>query len=148
MFDTIKEVGGNFLASKGSTVFFAFAAGILFYFYYNTQSIIEEQKQEISNLNTLLGQTKSKVESERLRCNNEIDLEVLRKNNSILKQEKEQLENAKNNLLKYSQQKEEEVNNINKELNNIKNKECLNKIVDNETVESLNKIFNGDNDVF
>ena len=148
MFDTIKEVGGNFLASKGSTVFFAFAAGILFYFYYNTQSIIEEQKQEISNLNTLLGQTKSKVESERLRCNNEIDLEVLRKNNSILKQEKEQLENAKNNLLKYSQQKEEEVNNINKELNNIKNKECLNKIVDDETVESLNKIFNGDSDVF
>ncbi len=141
----ITELFTGFLSSKTSTIVFAFLFGIASYFYYNTQSTIKSQKEQIAQLNLDLGESKSKVESERQRCNNQTEIDILKKNNNVLKKENETLKQSKQELENLKEKKEQDLKNINNELDKIKNKECLNKIVDDETVESLKKIFNGDN---
>lgn len=145
MINKITGLFGSFLSSKTSTIVFAFLFGIASYFYINTKITISNQKEEIAELNRLLGDSQQQVLTERKRCNNQVEVDILKKNNDILKKENEILKQSQKELENLKEEKEKDLKNINIELDKIKNKECLNKIVDDETVESLKRIFNGEN---
>jgi flagellar motility protein MotE (MotC chaperone) len=140
----IIELFSGFLSSKTSTIVFAFLFGIASYFYINTKITISNQKEEIAELNRLLGDSQQQVLTERKRCNNQVEVDILKKNNDVLKKENESLKQSQKELENLKEKKEEDLKNINNEINKLKNKECLNKIVDDETVESLKRIFNND----
>lgn len=145
MITKITGLFSSFLSSKTSTIVFAFLFGIASYFYINTKITINNQKEQIAELNSLLGESKQQVLIERQRCNNQTEIDILKKNNDVLKKENETLKQSKEELENLKEKKEQDLKNINNEINKLKNKECLNKIVDDETVESLKKIFNGEN---
>jgi cell division protein FtsB len=132
----------SFLSSKSSTIVFAFLFGIASYFYINTKITISNQTEEIAKLNKLLGNSQQEVLIERKRCNNQVEVDILNKNNETLKKENESLKQSQNQLDNLNKKKEKDVDNLNKEINKIKNKVCLNEVLEDDTVESLNKIFN------
>lgn len=142
MITKITGLFSSFLSSKTSTIIFAFLFGIASYFYINTKITISNQKEEIAELNRLLGDSQQQVLTERKRCNNQVEVDILKKNNDILKKENEILKQSQKELENLKEEKEKDLKNINIELDKLKNKECLNKIVDEETVESLKRIFN------
>ena len=142
MIDKLINTGTTILESKALTIALSVVLTIAIYFYIDSKTTIADLKEENKALIANNEASKMKVIEERNRCNNNKEIEILNNNNETLKQENERLTNV-NNLLKENQEiKDEDNKKINAELNKIKNKKCLQTIVDDATVESLNKIFN------
>ncbi len=143
MITKLISAGNSVLASKYSTVILGIAVGVLGYFYVSTKIIISNQKDEITDLNNLLGESKQQVVIERQRCNNQIEVDILKKNNEVLQKQNEILKNSRNELESYSLKQKQDLDKVSKELENIKSKACLQKEIDEDTKQVLNNIFNG-----
>jgi len=142
MIDKLIKTGTTILQSKAITIVLSVVLTIAIYFYIDSKTTISNLEEENKILISSNEANKIKVIEERNRCNNNKEIEILNNNNETLKEENEQLKII-NILLKDNQTiKEEDNKKINAELNKIKNKKCLQTIVDDEMVESLNKIFN------
>lgn len=105
---------------------------------------INNQKQTITDLSNKNGALEEKIINQAESNNEKIEKEVILKNISILEEENKRLIKQNEQLKNLTEEKEKDMQEINNELNKIKNKECLNSVVDSETVKSLNKIFNGE----
>lgn len=144
MISKLITMGTSFLDSKYSTLLFAFLFGIASYFYINTKITISNQEEEIKELTSSLGTCSEKIKSERTRSNEALIKETLIKNLEIARERNDRLQKANDELTKKNKITEEDNLKINSEINKLKNKKCLNNVIDDETKESLNKIFNGE----
>ncbi len=141
---TILSGGSKFLDSKYSTLLFAFLFGIASYFYINTKMTISNQAEQIQELNSSLGVCSEKIKSERTRSNEALIKDALLKNLKIERERNERLQKANSKLSEKNKITTEDNLKINSEINKLKNKKCLNNVIDEKTKESLNKIFNGE----
>lgn len=144
MINKLIEFGNSFLASKYSTVILGIVVGVLGYFYISTKITISNQEEQIAELNNMLGESKQQVVIERKRCNNQIEVSILKKNNEVLKKQNDILKESKKELETYNLKQKEDLNNVSNEINVIKNKTCLQKEIDEDIKQVLNNIFNGE----
>ncbi len=137
-------MGASFLDSKYSTLLFAFLFGIATYFYINTKITISNQEEEIKELTSSLGSCSEKIKSERTRSNEALIKDALLKNLKIERELNKRLQKANDKLSEKNKITVEDNLKINSEINKLKNKKCLNNVIDEEMKDSLNKIFNGE----
>lgn len=139
----IKKYATSAFSGYTSIILAAFS-GILITYITTLNLNISNQKTEIEELNKKIGSFSEKLINEKETVNNKIISEVLEKNNNILKKENESLKKQNEQLKELNKQKELSKEEINNELSKLKNKKCLNSVIDEEVAASLIKIFNGE----
>jgi exonuclease VII large subunit len=147
MIKKIANLGKSYLTSAFSgytSIMLAAAGGILVTYLFTLNSTISNQKEQIQELSSSLGSCSQKVVNERERANNSVNTDILKKNNETLQEENKRLSDNNRKLSDLNIDKENDNKKVNNELNKLKTKKCLNTVIDNDTKESLNRIFNGE----
>lgn len=145
MISKIANLGKSYLTSAFSgytSIILAAGVGILFTYLVTLNTTISGQKKQIKELSSSLGSCSQKVVNERDRANNNVNTEILESNNKTLTEENKRLLNSNKKLSELNKSKEKDNEKVSNELSKLKNKKCLHVVVDDETVDSLNKIFN------
>jgi vacuolar-type H+-ATPase subunit I/STV1 len=147
MISKIANLGKSYLTSAFSgymSIIIAAGCGILLTYLVTLNTTISSQKKQIKELSGSLGSCNQKVINERERANNQVDTDILIKNNETLTEENKRLLDSNKKLSELNKDKENDNKKVSEELNKLRNKKCLNTVVDQDTVDSLNKIFNGE----
>ena len=147
MISKIANLGKSYLTSAFSgytSIILAAGVGILFTYLVTLNTTISSQKKQIKELSSSLGSCSQKIVNERNRANNNVNTEILESNNKTLTEENKRLLNSNKKLSELNKDKENDNKKVSEELSKLRNKKCLQNVIDDETVDSLNKIFNGE----
>lgn len=147
MISKIANLGKSYLTSAFSgymSIIIAAGCGILLTYLVTLNTTISSQKKQIKELSGSLGSCDQKVVNERDRSNNQVNTEILEKNNKTLTEENKRLLESNKKLSELNKDKENDNKKVSEELNKLRNKKCLQNIIDDDTVKSLDKIFNGE----
>ena len=145
MISKIANLVKNYITSAFSgytSIILAAGCGILFTYLVTLNTTISSQKKQIKEITDSLGNCSQKIVNERDRANNQVNTEILESNNKTLTEENRRLLESNKKLSELNKSKEKDNEKVSNELSKLKNKECLQVIVDDETVDSLNEIFN------